>query len=312
MPKTPLESRLQPRPDEATLMLLMKEVGVDPVNVPGSFVRLQGAYSGLRAAEQRVADFILKHPDELIYLTVTELAERTNTSESTVVRLCQKIGYKGYQEFKIVLARDLVEPTTAIYAAIEPDDDLATVKTKVFQANAQALRDTIEVLDDGELERAVGALAAARRVDIYGVGGSGPLALDAYHKFLKLGIQVVALSDGDLMAMSSALLREGDVALGISHTGASRDVTDALGRAKSNGATTIGITHRPTSPITKVSDIILVTAAKQTAFRSDASSSRIAQLTIIDTLYVGVAHVNHDRSLQMIERTRDATSSKRY
>jgi len=289
-----------------------KEVRVDPVKVPGSFVRLQGAYSGLRAAEQRVADFILRHPDELIYLTVTELAERTNTSESTVVRLCQKIGYKGYQEFKIVLARDLVEPTTEIYAAIEPDDDLSTVKSKVFQANTQALRDTIEVLDDEMLGRAVEALAKANRVDIYGVGGSGPLAADAYHKFLKLGLRAVALSDGDLMAMSSALLGSGDVALGISHTGASRDVTDALGRAKTNGATTICITHRSSSPITKVADIQLVTAAKETAFRSDASSSRIAQLTIIDTLYVGIAHKAHDRSLQMIERTREATAAKRY
>ncbi|MGD0052880.1 MAG: MurR/RpiR family transcriptional regulator [Vulcanimicrobiaceae bacterium] len=292
--------------------MAIKEVRVDPVKVPGSFVRLQGAYSGLRAAEQRVADFILRHPDELIYLTVTELAERTNTSESTVVRLCQKIGYKGYQEFKIVLARDLVEPTTEIYAAIEPDDDLSTVKSKVFQANAQALRDTIEVLDDDELSKAVDALAVATRVDIYGVGGSGPLAQDAYHKFLKLGIRAVALSDGDLMAMSSALLGPGDVALGISHTGASRDVTDALGRAKANGATTICITHRSTSPITKVADIRLVTAAKQTAFRSDASSSRIAQLTIIDTLYVGVAHKSHDRSLKTIEKTREATAAKRY
>jgi RpiR family carbohydrate utilization transcriptional regulator len=292
--------------------MAVKGARVDPVKVPGSFVRLQGAYSGLRAAEQRVADFILKHPDELIYLTVTELAERTNTSESTVVRLTQKIGYKGYQEFKIVLARDLVEPTTEIYAAIEPGDDLGTVKNKVFQANAQALRDTLEVLDDAELQRAVDALSAARRVEIYGVGGSAPLALDAYHKFLKLGLRGIALSDGDLMAMSSALVGPEDVALGISHTGASRDVTDALARAKANGATTMCITHRPSSPITKVSEIVLVTAAQQTAFRSDASSSRIAQLTIIDTLYVGVAHKNHDRSLQMIERTREATASKRY
>jgi DNA-binding MurR/RpiR family transcriptional regulator len=290
----------------------MKDARVDPVKIPGSFVRLQGAYSGLRAAEQRVADFILAHPDELIYLTVTELAERTRTSESTVVRLCQKIGYKGYQEFKIVLARDLVEPATAIYAAIEPSDDLATVKNKVFQANAQALRDTLEVLDDDDLQSAVDTIAAARRLEIYGVGGSSPLALDAYHKFVKLGVPAVALSDGDLMAMSSSLLAEGDVALGISHTGASRDVTDALNRAKSHGARTICITHRTSSPITKVSDVVLVTAAQQTAFSSDASSSRIAQLAVIDTLYVGVAHKNHARSLEMIERTREATAAKRY
>jgi DNA-binding MurR/RpiR family transcriptional regulator len=290
----------------------MKDARVDPVKVPGSFVRLQGTYSGLRAAEQRVADFILAHPDELIYLTVTELADRTHTSESTVVRLCQKIGYKGYQEFKIVLARDLVEPATAIYAAIEPGDDLATVKTKVFQANAQALRDTLEVLDEGELQRAVDTIAGARRLEIYGVGGSSPLALDAYHKFVKLGLPAVALSDGDLMAMSSSLLAAGDVALGISHTGASRDVTDALGRAKRHGAATICITHRSSSPITKVSDVVLVTAAQQTAFSSDASSSRIAQLAVIDTVYVGVAHKNHARSLEMIERTREATAAKRY
>lgn len=290
----------------------MNKSGVEPVKVPGSFVRIEGAYATLRAAEQRVADFILKHPDELIYLTVTELAERTNTSESTVVRLCQKIGYKGYQEFKIVLARDLVEPTTEIYAAIEPGDSLEAIKSKVFQANAQALRDTIEVLDDAELDRAVAALADARRVDVYGVGGSGPLALDAYHKFLKLGMVAIAQSDGDLMAMSSALLSTGDVALGISHTGASRDVTDALARAKANGATTICITHRSTSPITKVSDIRLYTAAKQTAFSSSASSSRIAQLTIIDTLYVGIALRHYGRSVETIGRTREATESKRY
>jgi RpiR family transcriptional regulator, carbohydrate utilization regulator len=290
----------------------MKEGHVEPVKVPGSFVRIQGAYSSLRTAEQRVADFILKHPDELIYLTVTELAERTNTSESTVVRLCQKIGYKGYQEFKIMLARDLVEPTTEIYAAIEPGDSLASIKSKVFQANAQALRDTIEVLNDEQLEAAVGAIARARRLDIYGVGGSNPLAVDAYHKFLKLGHAAVALSDGDMMAMSSSLLGPGDVALGISHTGASRDVTDALGNAQRKGATTICITHRSTSPITKVADIKLFTAAKQTAFRSDSSASRIAQLTIIDTLYVGVALSNYEQSVEMIGRTREATSNKRY
>ncbi|MFN2460572.1 MAG: MurR/RpiR family transcriptional regulator [Candidatus Velthaea sp.] len=290
----------------------MTDVRVDPVKVPGSFVRIQGTYATLRTAEQRVADFILRHPDDLIYLTVTELAERTNTSESTVVRLCQKIGYKGYQEFKIVLARDLVEPTSEIYAAIESGDSLQTIKTKVFQANAQALRDTIEVLADAELEAAVKALARARRVEVYGVGGSNPLALDAYHKFVKLGVPAVALSDGDMMAMSSALLGKSDVALGISHTGASRDVTDALSNAKRNGATTICITHRSTSPITKVADIKLFTAAKQTAFHSDAGSSRIAQLTIIDTLYVGIALQDYERSVSTIGRTREATVSKRY
>ena len=282
------------------------------VKVPGCFVRIKGTYASLRTAEQRVADFILKHPEDLIYLTVTELAERTQTSESTVVRLCQKIGYKGYQEFKIILARDLVGPTEAIYQEISAADTIEQVKVKVFAANQQALRDTLEVLSEEELEKSVKAISTAGKVEMYAIGGSGPVAEDARHKFLKLGITSIAISDGDLMAMSSSLLRTGDVAIGISHTGASRDVCDALERAKSGGATTICITHRSTSPITKVSDLKLFTAAKETAFGSDAMSSRIAQLTIIDTLYLGVALSSYDRSLQTIHKTREATAGKRY
>ena len=290
----------------------MSTVIAQTIKVPGCFVRIQGSYTSLRAAEQRVADFVLKNAEGLIYMTVTELAERTQTSESTVVRLCQKIGYKGYQEFKIVLARDLVEPTDAIYERIEPHDDLAAIKAKVFTANAQALQDTLEVLVDAELCRAIDAIASATRVEIYGVGGSASIALDAYHKCLKLGVPAIALTDSDMMGMSASLLRGGAVALGISHTGMSRDVCEALGNARESGATTICITHRSTSPITKVSDIKLFTAAKETAFRSDAMSSRIAQLSIVDTIYVGVALKDYDRSTATIARTREATAKKRY
>ncbi len=285
---------------------------IEPVNVPGCFIRIQGTYSSLRTAEQRVADFILKHAEELIYLTVTELAERTQTSESTVVRLCQKIGYKGYQEFKIMLARDLVGPAETVYEQIEPSDSLEALKTKIFQANAQALKDTIEVLVDEDLAKAVHALGHARRVEIYGIGGSAPLAFDAYHKFMKLGIGATWLNDADLMAMSSSLLDASDVVLGISHTGASRDVCDAMENAQNAGATTICITHRATSPITKVSHIKLFTAAKETAFGSDATSSRIGQLSIVDVLYAGIANQNYDKSLALVQKTREASAGKRY
>jgi DNA-binding MurR/RpiR family transcriptional regulator len=285
---------------------------IETVDIPGCFIRIHGTYASLRAAEQRVADFILKHPEELIHLTVTELADKTQTSESTVVRLCQKIGYKGYQEFKIMLARDLVGPTETVYEEIVAGDDIPTLKQKVFAANAQALKDTMEVLQNDELERAVAALSQARRVEVYGIGGSAPPALDTYHKLMRLGINAVCLSDGDVMAMSSALLVPGDVVLGISHTGASRDVCDAMENAQSAGVTTICITHRATSPITKVADIKLFTAAKETVFGSDAMSSRIAQLSIVDTLYAGIANANYEKSLINVQKTRQASASKRY
>jgi len=285
---------------------------IETVDIPGCFIRIHGTYASLRAAEQRVADFILKHPEELIHLTVTELADKTQTSESTVVRLCQKIGYKGYQEFKIMLARDLVGPAETVYEEIVATDDIPTLKQKVFAANAQALKDTMEVLQNDELERAVLALAQARRVEIYGIGGSAALAMDAYHKFMRLGLNAVYLNDGDLMAMSSSLLGSGDVVLGISHTGGSRDVCDAMENAQALGAATICITHRATSPITKVSDIRLFTAAKETVFGSDAMSSRIAQLSIVDTLYAGIANANYEQSLMNVQKTRQASAGKRY
>jgi RpiR family carbohydrate utilization transcriptional regulator len=285
---------------------------VEAVKVPGCFIRIDGVYSALRTAEKRVADYIHEHPEELIHFTVTELADATQTSESTVVRLCQKLGYKGYQEFKIMLARDLVAPADAIFEAIAPTDPIDVLKSKVFQANIQALRDTIEVLSDDMLRRAANAIRVAKKMDIYGIGGSSSIAWDAYHKFHRIGIVCIAHSDSDMMATSATLLTPDDVALGISHTGSSRDIVESMRLAKEAGATTICITHNATSPITKVADIALFTAARETAFSSDAMTSRVAQLSIIDTVYLAVALSHYDKSLALIQKTRRASASRRY
>jgi RpiR family carbohydrate utilization transcriptional regulator len=285
---------------------------IDAQNIPGCFIRIDGVYTALRTAEKRVADYIRDHPEELIHLTVTELADATQTSESTVVRLCQKLGYKGYQEFKIMLARELVAPADTIFEAIAPTDPIDVLKSKVFQANIQALHDTIEVLSDDMLRRAADAIGAASKMEIYGIGGSSSIAWDAYHKFHRIGIDCIAHSDSDMMATSATLLGPEDVALGISHTGGTRDVVDAMRLAKEAGATTICLTHNATSPITKVSDITLFTAARETAFSSDAMTSRLAQLSIIDTVYLAVALSHYDRSLALIQKTRQASAAKRY
>ena len=156
------------------------------------------------------------------------------------------------------------------------------------------------------------AIGAANKMDIYGIGGSSSIAFDAYHKFHRIGIACIAHADSDMMATSATLLAPGDVALGISHTGSSRDIVEAMRLAKEAGATTVCITHNATSPITKVSDIALFTAARETAFSSDAMTSRLAQLSIIDTVYLAVALSHYDKSLAMIQKTRRASASRRY
>ena len=279
---------------------------------PSSLLKIKGAYSVFRKAERRIADAILQNPEEVINLSITELAERSDVSESTVVRFCKTLGYKGYYELKISIARELIISPQQIYEEINLNDTVATVKNKVFQSNILALQDTIKILKDQELERAVEAIGAARMVVFYGMATSAAVALDSAHKFLRINIQSVSYSDNHMQAISAALLGKEDVAIGISHSGGSKDVVDALRIARQNGATTICITHHTKSPITKVADIRLYTAARENALRSDAMTSRIAQLSILDVLYVSVALKRYDESLRSIEKTNEALADKKF
>ncbi|MDK2800846.1 MAG: hypothetical protein PWQ70_2465 [Clostridiales bacterium] len=280
--------------------------------LPGCLVRIQNIYSSLRESEKKAADYIKNNYKDIIHLTITELAEKSGTSESTIVRLCKSLDYKGFQELKINLAQDTIQPSHQIHEALEKDDDVYTIKQKVFHADIQALYDTLQVLNDQEFKKAVDLIASANKLEFYGIGGSGSVALDAQHKFLKIGFKSFAYVDSNLQAMSASLLQEGDVVVGISHSGASQSLIESLEIAKKAGASIIAITNYSKSPILKVSDVVLFTASKETAFKSDAMSSRIAELAIIDALFVAVAFTNYDKSFEGIKKTRNATASKKY
>lgn len=287
---------------------------MDQLNIntnPGFYTRINAAMPKLRDSEKKILDFIEKIQEEIIHLSITEVAERSETSESSVVRLCKRLGYKGFQDLKIHLAKEVVAPHVQIQEAIERGDDVVTIKKKVFQSNIQALYDSIEVCSDEEIQKAVEAISNARLIEFYGTGGSGTVALDAQHKLLKLGIKSFAYTDSVLQAMSASVLTNQDVVIGISHTGSNTDVLAAMKLAKEVGATLICITNSSKSPITKISDIILQTASKETLFRTDAISSRIAQLTIIDVLVAAVANQKYDIYQANLQRTRNSTTEKK-
>ncbi|WP_160725900.1 MurR/RpiR family transcriptional regulator [Bacillus sp. USDA818B3_A] len=278
---------------------------------PGFFTRLNAAMSKLRDSEKKIIEFIEQNQEEIIHLSITEVAERSETSESSIVRLCKRLGYKGFQDLKIHLAKEVVAPEMQIHEAIEKGDNAVTIKKKVFQSNIQALYDSIEVCSDDEILKAVEAISNARLIEFYGTGGSGTVALDAQHKLLKLGIKSFAFNDSVLQAMSASVLTEQDVVIGISHTGSNTDVLAAMKLAKEAGATLICITNSSKSPITKISDIVLQTASKETLFRTDAISSRIAQLTIIDILVAAVANQKYEMSQANLQKTRNSTTEKK-
>ncbi|MDK2925373.1 MAG: hypothetical protein PWQ41_1147 [Bacillota bacterium] len=278
----------------------------------GTLVRLRSIFPSLKQAEARVAAWILENPQEIIHLSITELADRCEAAEATIVRLSKKLGYSGFQDLKIALARDLVEPLKSIHEEVSADDDLATIAHKVFESARQSLADTLKILPLQEVEKAIDAMLRARKIDFYGSGSSGFVALDAHHKFFKTGLVSAAYNDPHMAIISASLLTPEDVAVGISHSGSTKDTIESLKAAKAAGATTICITSYMKSPITKVSDIKLVVSARETTFRSEATAARIAQLCLIDLLVVGISLKSQDESLAAIDKIRRGIALKRY
>jgi DNA-binding MurR/RpiR family transcriptional regulator len=284
----------------------------EPARNLTTLLKLQGLYPSLRAAEQRAASYITAHPDEVVYLSVTELAERSNTSEATVVRMCQQAGYRGFQEIKIAIAQDLVAPLKNIHEDVSENDNTMTVIQKVFGANLQALENTRAILDVAEVERATQAILAAKIIAIIGVGTSGPIALDCQYKLMRIGLRCQVFVDPHIQMMMVSQLSEEDLLIGISHSGSSREVVEAMASAKELGVTTICITGYAKSPITKVSDIKLHTSAQETLYRTEAMASRVAQMTITDALQVNVALRMKEKALAQIHQTDKMIQVKKF
>ncbi|MGH2460816.1 MAG: MurR/RpiR family transcriptional regulator [Chloroflexota bacterium] len=280
---------------------------------PGVLARLETIAPSLRESERKIAEYVLAHATELVYLSITELADRTDTSEATVIRFAQRLGYAGYSALKIALALDLHETAPPLPGELTPDDDVASIKRKVIEANVESLHDTARLLDDDALRRAVDAIGSARRIEVYGVGGSAPIAQDAYSILMQIGLPIVAVTDPHLQVMSAVQLRPGDVALAISVSGSTRDTIEALETAREAGATCVCLTRHLRSPITRVAHVTLLAAARPTVVGGHRLNARVAQLAVVDILATATALRRPTDSLQALARGRQAISkSKRF
>src|SRR5262249_38654999 len=198
----------------------------------GALARLVTLVPSLRESERKIADYILAYPEEIIYLSVTELADRTGTSEATVIRFAQRLGYSGYAALKIALTMDRREGAPPLPSDLTPEAGLTSIKRKIIQADIESLNDTAQLLDCEGLRQAVEALTNASRIEVYGVGGSAVVAHDAYFMLMQIGLPIIALTDPHLQMMSAVQLRKGDLALAISLSGSTRDTIEALQAAR--------------------------------------------------------------------------------
>ncbi|MDX6236741.1 MAG: hypothetical protein QOG10_1556 [Kribbellaceae bacterium] len=276
-------------------------------------VRVRAVMPALAPAEQRVANAVLADPGGVAAMTISELAEVASTSETTVIRFCKQIGVPGYPQLRLQLAaqsaREDIRPEVG--GDIEPGDTLADVVGKVAFADEQAVRETAQQLSVEALTKVVTAVANAPRVDLYGSGASAFVALDLQQKLHRIRRVAFAWSDVHVALASAALLSEGDVAIGISHTGTTVEVVEALEEAAKRGATTVAVTNFPRSPLAQTADLVLTTAARETTYRSGAMSSRIAQLVVVDCVFIGVAQLVLPDIRQALEDTASAVRGHR-
>ncbi|MGD8400646.1 MAG: MurR/RpiR family transcriptional regulator [Bacillota bacterium] len=266
----------------------------------------------LRNSEKRVANYILNNSSAVIYQSISELAENAATSDPTVIRFCRSLGFKGFQDLKIQLAKGVVSSKKNIHEEAGAEDSVEDVIRKVFAANISAINNTLEILEPEAVEKAIDALVKAEKIEFYGLGGSGPEAMDAYHKFFKIGIPCAWYNDPHMQAMSAALLTANTVAFAISHTGSSKDIVESLTIAKEHEATTIALVSHLKSPVAKVADITLCVHSRETKYKPEPMSSRIAHLCVIDVLSVGVSLRKSDKFLESISKTRKALINKKY
>jgi DNA-binding MurR/RpiR family transcriptional regulator len=289
----------------------------DPVP-DGVLARLRARLPEFTGALQRVAEHVLVDPAATARAGIVELAERSGTSPATVTRFCRALGFDGYADLRLGIAGDTGRLARSagwsvdIGREIQPADPLERVLGQVMNSDTRAMHDTAARLDLADVQRAAERIATARRVDIYGSSGSALVGAELQFCLHRIGVPAWSWIDVHNGLASSALLDTGDVALGISHSGQTRETIEMLAEAGSHGATTIALTSYPRSAIAEVADLVLLTATQATTFRPDALSARHPQLVVLDLLYVAVAQRRHDRVNSAFQVTADAVKPHRH
>jgi DNA-binding MurR/RpiR family transcriptional regulator len=269
-------------------------------------------YHTLSVIQKKIADYVLSHTSEVILLSISDLAAKCQTSETTVMRFLRKLDYDSYQLFRVKVAQEIPHDyLESVYGEITDGDSVQTTIDKVIAATTHSIKDLHQLVTAKSIKKTVGLMKAARQIIFVGVGSSSFIAFDAYHKFLRLGMHVTASGDSHIMSMMASLATDKDVIVAVSHSGESRDILECVKRAKKNKAGVIAFTSYRNSSITRYSDIVLLSSANETKYRSDALVSRILQMVIVDMLYVAMVLEMGAGAVESINRSRLAVAGKK-
>ena len=273
-----------------------------------TLLQAQLMYNDMGRSEKRVADWLFSHPGEVLPYSITDLASKCDSSEATIVRFSKRLGCSGYQELKITLAQE--HEKKVIVPTITSSDDCFSIFEKVCNDAYMSLERTKKTLSAESMTKAAKAISDARRVVLIGLGASAQVAEDASNKLLRAGSNSSAYSDTHMQMIAVSQLAKGDVVIGISQSGSSKDVVESMKMARSRGATTISITSKERSPIARQSDILLLTDTEETRHSSLGFNSHISRLIVIDALCYKIVYQNSERAHSVGESEAELQSKR--
>lgn len=269
-------------------------------------LRLRESQSAMSGTEATIAKYICAHPEEAAHLTVRELADRTYSSPSSVVRLCRFVGFDGYKEFRQELLLDvhsLGDTGSHEEAELDGTATIPEIIDSITKRNIQCLEDTRYLLNAGEVEKCVELLRKARTILLFGIGASLCVARDAYLKFLRVDKPCVINDDWHSQLLQARNATAEDVGIVFSYSGQTAEMVECIKAMKENGAPVIAVTRSAPSPVAKLADYRLHTATNEFTFRIGALSSRMAQLNVVDILYAGFVNAEYDYCMKRFVRT---------
>lgn len=276
------------------------------------FSHIRTRYHTLSPAQKQIADFVLNNADQVILFSLSDLAEKCSTSETTILRFLRKLGFDSYQVFRVRIAQDMSNHSGhAIYEEILVEDSLDQIRQKVVMSTVDSIQDLNNLIETDLLDRVNKYILKANRIFFCGVGASGVVAIDAFHKFLRLGFNVSYYNDTHFMNIACANADVDTLVVAISHSGESRDILEAVKLAKENNAKVVVLTSYIHSSVTKLADAVLLSSSNETKYRSDAMVSRILQLVIIDILYVTVVLGLGHKGIDTVNKSRLAVAKKK-
>ncbi|MEO1091702.1 MAG: MurR/RpiR family transcriptional regulator [Pseudomonadota bacterium] len=265
----------------------------------------------LTPLEARVVEVMIARKDLDTTTQLKGIAEDAGVSDAMVVKVAKKLGFSGFRELRAGLVDYRRAPTASLHSEIAPDDDMASIAAKVFRTSIQALEETMAILDVKALQRAADMLYDAHRIEMYGVGGSAQIGRDVAHKLLRIGRRAQLYDDAHMMLMSAATLGPDDVVVAFSHSGETTVVLESLERAAECGAGTIAVTNYPGSSIAQKAEVVLCSTAQGSPLLGENAAARVAQLILMDTVFVGIAQRDVAQAEQALDQTMGAVQGKR-